>query len=204
MEFKDRSPGPRDGEGPEQGPAPAQHQSSIHDNDNYPIAANRQIAWLAVHDYINRQRRRLGALDLSGPPLGTPAWLRLSENDPAKLAAVLNAAEAAAYGISASQTAEADASRAIAAAADWPAIAKANRDRAEFIAAHPWAKRVMPVGLNTENTTLGEDARIEAANAENTPRGGEDTSSGSTAENAENTAAVPAATASAWAKRVVA
>jgi hypothetical protein len=98
--------------------------------------------WFEVH-YINRQRRQLGALELSGPALGSPAWCALPEEHPAKLSAVLNAAEAAAYAISADQAAEAEASRAVSASADWAAIARAVRRRDAFYADKPYLRRVV-------------------------------------------------------------
>jgi uncharacterized protein DUF2742 len=136
-------PGPRDGESRDGHPALAQ-QLSDHDirSQAQLITASRQVAWGPVHEYINRQRRRLAARELSAPLLGTPAWLSLPDEHPAKLSAVLNLAEAAAYSISADQVAQAAASQSISSAADWTAIANAVRQRAEFAAANPWARRV--------------------------------------------------------------
>jgi hypothetical protein len=75
--------------------------------------------------------------------LGTPAWLALPDGDPVKLSAVLNAAEALAWAVNADQATMADASRAVSASADWYSIARAYRQRTEFVAANPWARRVI-------------------------------------------------------------
>jgi hypothetical protein len=105
--------------------------------------SSRQVSFREVHDYINCQRRRFAALELSAPPLGTPAWAALPDDHPTKLSAVFNLAEAAAYSINATQVAEAEASKAISASADWRAIARAVRQRADFYAEKPYLRRVI-------------------------------------------------------------
>lgn len=162
----DGPPGPLNGDS-RSGQSPTiTHQLDTNQPADHDITASRQVSWWPVYDYINRQRRRFGALELSGPLLGTPAWVVLPDDHPAKLSAVLNAAEAVAYSVNADQAAAAAASRAISAAADWSAIAKANRDRADFLAAHPWAKRVTDDGAGT--ATLPTDAVNTVGNAANT------------------------------------
>ncbi|OBI08657.1 hypothetical protein A5715_00630 [Mycolicibacter heraklionensis] len=56
---------------------------------------------------------------------GTPAWCALDDQHPDKLAAVLAAGVHHALRMDLSQEAAADASKAIAAADDWPAVARA-------------------------------------------------------------------------------
>ena len=73
---------------------------------------------------------------------GTPAWCALGDDDPAKLAALLDAAQHHALRVENCQQAKCEASREISAAADWPAIARELRDINEFYTANPWAKRV--------------------------------------------------------------
>jgi hypothetical protein len=107
------------------------------------ITASQQVAWLPVHDYINRERRRTGANEFSAPTLGTPLWCVLADGHPAKLSAVLNLAEAVAYSIAHMQVAEAEASQAISGSADWTTIARAVRQRTEFGTEKPWARRVV-------------------------------------------------------------
>lgn len=147
MQNKSKSgpPGADDGESRGgQTPALTQQQQQV----DHRIAASydhlsRQVAWWPVHDYINRQRRHFVAQEVSAPPLGTPAWCSLPDDHPAKLSAVLNAAEAMAYSISAGQVAEAAAARVISAGADWTAIARAIRQRADFYAERPYLRRVV-------------------------------------------------------------
>jgi hypothetical protein len=80
----------------------------------------------------------------SWPMAGTPAWCELPDDDPAKLAAVLDAARHFALRVETCQVARCDAGRDIAAGADWSAIAHEIRDRAAFYAARPWLRRVAP------------------------------------------------------------
>jgi hypothetical protein len=76
------------------------------------------------------------------PMVGTPAWCDLDDDDPVKHAAVFDAAQHWALHVDTCQEKRAHASQAISAAEDWSAIAQANRNRSEFLAANPWAKRV--------------------------------------------------------------
>lgn len=134
---------------PEKGEAPGHDfrrlttTTTNHIGANQDITASRQVSWHPVYEYINRLRRCTGALDVSAPLLGTPAWCDLNDDHPGKLAAVLNAAEGAAYTANVEQTALGEASKAVSCAADWSAIARRNRERADFIAANPWARRVV-------------------------------------------------------------
>jgi hypothetical protein len=192
----------------DQSSAPTHHQPADHQiaSNGQLITASRQVAWWPVYDYINRQRRHLGALELSGPLLGTPAWVALPDDHPAKLSAVLNAAEAVAYSVNADQAAAVAASRAISAAADWSAIAKANRDRADFLAANPWARRVVDDGSGTAKLATDADATVENIvenGAENTSEN--DAENTALATDAENTplaeGIIDFATANPWARR---
>ncbi|OBI40897.1 hypothetical protein A5708_24800 [Mycobacterium colombiense] len=158
-----------------------------------------------MYEYINQQRKQLGALQLSAPPLGTPAWVALPDDDPAKLSAVLNAAEAMAYSVNAAQAAEAEASRAISAAADWTAIAKANRDRADFLAANPWARRVVEDGSAAKGVTaLCREAENAADNAysASTPNAAAENEAMDAAVDMLDASTALAATADPWAGRV--
>jgi hypothetical protein len=79
---------------------------------------SREVAWSPVYDLV--------APLLGEPGLvpGAPAWCDLDDRDPAKWQALLWAAVWWAVSQDARQTALAEASRAISAAADWPAIAR--------------------------------------------------------------------------------
>jgi hypothetical protein len=74
--------------------------------------------------------------------LGTPAWCALPDGDPAKIAALYDAAQHWALRLETCQQAECEASRAVSAAADWSATAREMLSRNEFYAQRPWLKRV--------------------------------------------------------------
>lgn len=106
-------------------------------------ASSGQVAWHPVYEYLNRLRRRTGALDTSAPALGSPVWCALPDDHGDKLASVFNTAEGWAYTAAYEQAALAEASKAVAGAEDWVKVAKRHRDRVDFAAAHPWARRAV-------------------------------------------------------------
>lgn len=61
--------------------------------------------------------------------VGSLPWIRLSADDPIKVAAIFDAAQHWALRIENNQTAMADASKEISAAEDWPGIASALHRR---------------------------------------------------------------------------
>lgn len=134
----DGPPGLRNGESRgDQTPALAQQQSQANDYRQ----SNRQVAWFEVHLW---RGRILEHLDVQAfPMVGTPAWCALPDDHPVKLAAALDAAQHWALRIETCQEAHCRAAQALSAVADWSAIAKANRDRADFLDANPWARRVI-------------------------------------------------------------
>jgi hypothetical protein len=75
------------------------------------------------------------------PAAGTPAWCDLPDDDPAKLAALLDAAQHWALRVETCQQAQCEASHDISAAYDWGAIARRLRDEAEFYRQKPYLKR---------------------------------------------------------------
>ncbi len=85
---------------------------------------SRSLAWLPVHDYATRLAAQLG-VDLTDrlPYPGTLSWLALDDGSPIKKAALLLAASQRVLHLEVGQEARAEASKAVAAAADWPAIA---------------------------------------------------------------------------------
>jgi hypothetical protein len=107
-----------------------------------------------VHEYVTAALDRVNNF----PMVGTAEWCALADNDPAKLAAVFDAAQHWALRVETAQHeaeqldawladqsrlyAECDASQAISAAADWSAIAQWIRDRDEFYTKYPYLKRV--------------------------------------------------------------
>ncbi len=100
------------------------------------------VAWWPVHVYATRLAGKLG-VDLSDrlPFPGTLSWLNLADDDPVRKAAMLQVASQRVLHIENRQECLADASKAIATAADWPAVAREVRQLAEFREANPWAVR---------------------------------------------------------------
>jgi len=87
---------------------------------------SRAVAWWPVHEFV---AALLAQADTVPPVAGTPAWLALADNDPAKLLAVAAAGEHHILRMEIAQEAAADASKTVAAAADWPAVAREIRQR---------------------------------------------------------------------------
>jgi hypothetical protein len=81
--------------------------------------ASRTVDWLSVREFI------LPYLDAVGswPMAGTIAWQELPDEDPAKLASLLDAAQHWTLRIDCSQEAHAEASKAISVASDWISLA---------------------------------------------------------------------------------
>ena len=97
---------------------------------------SQHVSWWTVREFV--------AAHIQAdhwPMVGTPAWCLLDDDDPVKLAAVLDAASHWALRVETCQQAYADAGGEISAAADWSHIAEHIRTEDEFYAAHPWMKR---------------------------------------------------------------
>jgi hypothetical protein len=115
-----------------------------HDGDaapvhaqNLPVTASQQVSWLDVHEHVAPLLARVG----SWPMVGTPTWCALPDGDPAKLAALYDAAQHWALRLETNQQALAETSRDVSAAADWSAIGQQIRNRVEFYAERPWLRR---------------------------------------------------------------
>lgn len=98
---------------------------------------SQQVSWWSVHEFITALTAKANDL----PYAGTPAWCALSDNDPRKLLALAVAGEHHVLRAETAQEVRADASKAVAAAADWPAIGREIRQRSEFYAQRPWLRR---------------------------------------------------------------
>jgi hypothetical protein len=121
--------------------------------DVISVADCSEFDWWPVHLYVAPVLARVK----SWPIAGTPEWCALDDDDPAKMAAVFDAAQQRALDVDtrlmeALQTydewlarqrliAECDASRAISAAEDWTAVANYLRDEREFYTEKPWMRR---------------------------------------------------------------
>jgi hypothetical protein len=101
------------------------------------LAASQQVDWWSVHQWVEK------FLDTAGdyPWPGTPEWCLLPDDSREKWAGVLDFAQHHALRVETAQQARAEASKAVAGAADWPKVAREVRQLAEFRAAHPWARR---------------------------------------------------------------
>ncbi len=80
---------------------------------------SRQVAFWEVHELIQPVLNQVN----DWPALGTPAWCSLTDDDPRKWCALLDGAQQWALYLELRQEARADASKAIAAAADWTSVA---------------------------------------------------------------------------------
>lgn len=85
--------------------------------------ASRTVDWWSVHQYAEPLLKEVG----SWPVVGSLPWQHLPTDDPAKLAAVLDAARHWALRLDWCQEAMAEASKAVAASTDWPAVAREIR-----------------------------------------------------------------------------
>jgi hypothetical protein len=101
-----------------------------------PVGA-RAVSWWSVVEFVEPY---LQAAD-SWPMAGSPAWCALGPDDPAKVAALYDAAQHHILRVETAQQAMCEASEAISAAEDWTAVASSLRTRREWLDAHPWAKR---------------------------------------------------------------
>jgi hypothetical protein len=84
------------------------------------VTDSRMVAWFEVYAFV----APLLAGIAPWPAAGTPAWCQLPDDDPRKLAAVLESSIHWALKIDAEQTVRAEASQQISAAADWTAVAR--------------------------------------------------------------------------------
>lgn|GEM_PF-1221190 len=100
---------------------------------------SQQVNWWSCHTFIEAAVRQanIGPLPLAG----TPLWCSLAEGDPRKLLALAVAGEHHALRMETAQQAVADASREIAAVADWSRVAREIQQRSNFYAERPLLRR---------------------------------------------------------------
>lgn len=86
---------------------------------------SQQVSWWSTYTFITAavSQANLGPL----PTAGTPPWCELSDGDPRKMLALAISGTHHALRVEVAQEQQAEASKAIAAAADWPAIARSIR-----------------------------------------------------------------------------
>jgi hypothetical protein len=85
------------------------------------VSPSRMVAWWPVHEFIAQALAQANAVP---PVAGTPAWQALADTDPLKLLAVAVAGEHHVLRVETAQDQQAEASKAIAESADWPAVAR--------------------------------------------------------------------------------
>lgn len=101
--------------------------------------ASRQVTWEPVNAFLEATLKQANVGPL--PWAGTPAWCELADGDPRKLLALAVSGEHHVLRVEHAQIARAEASRAIAGAADWPRVAREIRQRQDFRRARPWLQR---------------------------------------------------------------
>jgi hypothetical protein len=98
---------------------------------------SQQVSFWSVHKHVAPLLATVG----HWPTVGTPAWCSLSEDDPKKWAALLDAARHHALRMETAQTALAAASHDISAAANWSAVSREIQQRNDFYADRQWLRR---------------------------------------------------------------
>lgn len=88
-------------------------------NNNQPPTRSRTVNWIPVHLFVTKLLAPINGW----PLLGTLDWQDLEDDDPIKLAAVIDGGQHWALQLEMNQEALAEASKAVSASADWRAIA---------------------------------------------------------------------------------
>lgn len=100
---------------------------------------SQQVSWWDVQTFVDPWLAVVG----SWPTAGTPAWCALPDGDPAKIAALCDAARHWALRLELNQEARADASQGVSGAVDWAKLSREIQQRSDFREARPWAKRMV-------------------------------------------------------------
>lgn len=132
------SPPNDDGPDTESGATTTPADQQADSGDRTAPTSSQRVSWWSVHEYVAPILAQAESL----PTVGTPAWCLLADDDPAKTAALFDAARHWALRLETCQEARCEASREIADAADWSAVAKQTFVRNCFYDARPWLKRV--------------------------------------------------------------
>lgn len=119
--------------------AAAWNGSETHSSAGLFPVSSRSVDFSSVCEWV---APRMDSVE-DWPGLGTAEWRSLPADDPRRWAAVLDAARHWALVLERNQTAMAEASRAVSAAADWGKIARRNNAINSFRANHSWARRVV-------------------------------------------------------------
>lgn len=100
-------------------------------------AMSRSVSWWSVCEYA---APLLDSVD-SWPVAGTAEWQELADDDPRKLASLLDAARIWALGAENDQQARCEASKAISSAANWSSLAREIAQRRALFDERPWLER---------------------------------------------------------------
>jgi hypothetical protein len=100
--------------------------------------SSQAVQWWPVHGFAEPRLQEAG----DWPLVGTPAWCLLETCDPAKWAAILDAAQHWALRLETCQERFRDAGHAVAGAVDWSALAHHLCSRDELHRARPYLRRV--------------------------------------------------------------
>jgi hypothetical protein len=100
---------------------------------------SQQVSWWSVHEFMQAAVAQANVGPL--PFAGTPAWCDLADGDPRKLLALAVRGEHDVLRCEVAQSARADASRAVSAAADWKQVGREIQQRDSFRADRPWLQR---------------------------------------------------------------
>lgn len=96
-----------------------------------------EVSWWQVHVFLETLAAQYDRL----PIAGTPAWCAMSDGDPRKVVALAVAGEHHVLRCELDQIALAEASKSVAAAADWGAVARWNQRRARAVASGVYIPR---------------------------------------------------------------
>jgi Protein of unknown function (DUF2742) len=99
--------------------------------------ASQQVRWFELREWMRPYLYAVG----HWPMVATQAWFDLADDDPAKWAALIDAAQHHALRLELNQEARAEASKAISATADWPAVSREINQRNSFYTERPWLRR---------------------------------------------------------------
>ncbi|MEZ0355504.1 DUF2742 domain-containing protein [Mycobacterium sp. SA01] len=102
------------------------------------MTESRQVSWWPTHEFISALVATYDHL----PMAGTPVWCGLPDTDPRKLLALAVAGSHHILRVETAQQQRAEASKAVAGSADWPAVAQEVLQRNRIRETHTWAKRV--------------------------------------------------------------
>ncbi|WP_085078422.1 DUF2742 domain-containing protein [Mycobacterium palustre] len=216
MSFEDVPPDPEKGGAPghdsrrSTNPNNTKAIRNYHDTTTSWRLGSQAVSWWEVHLWRDRMLTQLGVQQF--PMVGTPAWCALDDDHPEKIAAVFDAAQHWALRVDTAQEELAAASKAVAAAAAWTAIAKANRDRAEFYERRPFLRRVAtdanvvdaPHDMTTTTLATATDANVvDAPHDLTTTTLATATDANDMGRSARDASTTLAAAANTWARRVI-